>query len=446
MLNLFMKRGASIIILLFVVLFLAFSCRKDPSKIGLEVNPESDNLDLGIDTMVFFASYTVEYDTISTTNSSGLLLGSIDDPIFGKTQSSFFTQMNLASSNPQFGDNVRLDSVCLQLGYLGRWGDSTTMLTANVYLLEEQLQDSATYYANSALKYNPDPIGTLSFLDNPNDSVTVITSVDTATYPPFLSIRLDDKFGQSLIDNGAEYSSNVEFVALYPGIRVAVEKISGDFGKMLYFNPRSAMSKIVLYYTNADISTSYAFPINDKCLRFNKFDIDHTNADPDFVRQLTSASPTSELGDQRLYLQPLSGARVRVNFDGLKRLKEMPNIVLNEVRLELYVDDYDEKLPPPSQLSLLTYSEGKTNWILDANPYVNPKGYFGGEFDKSRKGYMMRITRHIQQLLIDDSLDDTPIYLEIDGSALVANRAVLFGNNPNESEKRARIKIIYTIY
>lgn len=443
-----MKKGAPLFLLLLILtlLSLTFSCRKDPSKIGLEINPESDNLDLGIDTMIFFASYTVEYDSMTTSNSSGLLLGSINDPIFGTTQASFFTQLRLEKNNPNFGTNATLDSVCLQLGYLGRWGDSTTMMTANVYLLEEAFEDSTTYYADSELRYIKDTIGQLTFLENIKDSVTVVTSQDTTTYPPFLSIRLNDTFGKKLLESVSDFSTNESFLEKFPGIHVAVEPVQGDFGKVLYFSPTSSLSKIVLYYSNTDAKTSFSFPINSSCIRFNKYDLDHSNAASEFAKQLNATEPTPDLGNERLYLQPLSGARVRVNLEGIERLREMENIVLNEVALELFVDGYDEHLPPPSQLSLLTYSEGKTNWLIDANPYSNPSGYFDGKFNESKKGYRMRITRYIQQLLLDETVGETDVYLEIDGSALVANRAVLFGNNPSDSEKRARIRVVYTVY
>ena len=120
-----------------IVMMLA--CRKDPSQVGYDIH-SPDEIELyGNDSIVFFVSYTVEHDSIATANLRTLVLGSINDPVFGSTQAAFNTQFRLSATNHYFGKEVRFDSICLQLGYSGRWGDAETMMTAHVYRLTDSL-------------------------------------------------------------------------------------------------------------------------------------------------------------------------------------------------------------------------------------------------------------------------------------------------------------------
>ncbi len=277
------------------------SCKKDPSKVGFEIQPPSEQIELyGNDTIVLFASYTVLYDSVVTSNLSTLVLGSLNDPVFGTTQAAFNTQMRLEKVDPTLGKNVRFDSICLQLAYSGRWGDSTTMLTAHVYRFTDSLWLNAdtssanvrdNYYAFDQVKYENVPLGSKTFLEQLYDSISLkrlLFKRNNAMHAPFLSIRLSDDFGKELLADSSLFITNTDFLNKYYGLRVAVEPVNGSLGKMLYFSPTSAETKLVLYYTNSDSSTYLNFPINDRCVRFNNYDTDHAMASADLQNQINN--------------------------------------------------------------------------------------------------------------------------------------------------------------
>jgi len=198
------------------VVIILSACYKDPSKVGFDIQPPSDQIELyGDDTTVLFVSYTVLHDSISTSNLNTLVLGSVNDPVFGSTQAAFNSQFRLSKTNPYFGKNVTFDSICLQLAYSGRWGDSATWMTAHVYRLTDSLwlnSDSTTggirdnYYAHDYIEYDPNPLGSKTFLDQPFDSVEMKRSWlkrFTGMHAPFLSIRLDDEFGKKLLEDSS---------------------------------------------------------------------------------------------------------------------------------------------------------------------------------------------------------------------------------------------------
>lgn len=445
---------------LFIIVFIIFvlsSCYKDPSKVGYGIQPPSDEIELyGNDSLVFFASFTVSHDSVSTSNMNTLVLGSINDPIFGTTQAAFNTQFRLSKTNPYFGENVRFDSICLQLGYSGRWGDSTTMMTAHVYRLTDSLWLNSdtlygsvrdNYFATDIIGYDPVPLGSKTFLDQPFDSVELKRfwlKRTTGMHAPFLSIRLNDNFGKELLNDTTLYVSNEDFLSKYYGLRVAVDPVSGSFGKMIYFNESSEETKLVLYYTNSDSSSNYSFVINDRCIRFNNYETDHSTACPDLQNQLNNPSPAS--GNQRLYLQPLSGVRIKVNFEGIEKLREKKRIVINEAKLYLnHAEEYNKELSPTQQLIIMVFDPKKGKEVVTLDSELG-SSYMGGKYISDKNRYEMRITRYLQKRILNPSMDDDNLYISISGASYSANRVVLFGNNPVEIEQKVKIRILYSEY
>ena len=453
----FMKYTRHYLLFIIAVIILLSACYKDPSKVGFDIQPPSDRIDLyGNDTAILFLSYTVEHDSVSTTNLKELLLGSMNDPVFGSTQAAFNSQFRLSKINPNFGKNVKFDSICLHLAYSGRWGDSTTMLTAHVYRLRDSLwlnSDSITnnYYATDKIEYDPIPLGTKTFLDQPFDSVNLKRfwlKRNTEMHAPFLSIRLDDKFGEELLRDSIIFESNDNFLKKYYGLRVAVDSVAaGSFGKILSFNPFSAETKLVLYYSNSETDTSYTFVIDkdNRAIRFNEYRINHTTACTDLQNQLNGASPA--LGNQRLYLQPLSGVRIKVNFEGIEKLREQweqdKNFVINEAKLYLNnAEPYDKNLPPSQELTIYTVKDGKTISTPDGI-----QGTLRVKFNSSKNRYEMPITRYLQKRILDSTMDNDNLYISVSGASSDPNRVVLYGNNPNpDNEKKVKIRILMSKY
>jgi len=441
------------------------ACHKDPSKVGFDIQPDSDYIELyGDSTSVVFASFTVEHDSITTTNLETLVLGSINDPVFGSTQAAFNTQFRLSTTNPNLGKDPILDSICLQLAYSGRWGDSTTWMTVSVYKLTDSLfinSDSTAgkirnnYYSTDVIGYDPDTLGTKTFLDQPFDSVELKRSWLkrlAGTHAPFLSIKLDNKYGEDLLSHiSKESANNNDLIKEFPGLHVAVDSVSGSFGKMLYFNVKSPETKLVMYYsyinttTNTRRDSSYAFVIDDKATRFNEYRVNHSVAQQDLQNQLSSTSPQS--GDQRLYLQPFGGVRIKVSFSGIEKLRERKNTVINEAKLYLNianVEPSDIDLPPVQQLAIYTINSSGTLILTDDNVSAV---YMGGKYDKDKNRYVMRITRYLQKRILNESMDNDNLYISISGASYHANRAVLYGNNPNDdNDKKVKIKILYSEY
>ena len=86
-----------------------FAC-DDPNVIGLDL-PGSARFTISNDSIQNFETSTISEDNLRSDESLHLLLGQINDPIFGLNQGGFITQMLLPSNNISEISNVIVDSV-----------------------------------------------------------------------------------------------------------------------------------------------------------------------------------------------------------------------------------------------------------------------------------------------------------------------------------------------
>lgn len=422
------------LIIIIILLITVISCKKDPSKVGLEVIPTSLEMDLNYDdSTVLLSAYTVKRDSMNTTKTEYFVLGSLNDPNFGLTRAAINTNFRLASTTQAFGTNAVADSICLYLSYSGSWGDSTCAITANVYELLDSLtiSDDVEYDARSEVNYDQTPVGTVTFVQNLSDSVMI----DNVNYPPLLSIKLSQSFAERMLADSLSFASNNAFLKSFYGLRIEAEQIN-SFGNMVYFNPVSTETKLVLYYSSDDTShATFDMVVNSNCVWFNNFYQTYTN--PDLLFDETTEHQDSISAKEKLYLQPLLGTRIRLNFTGFEQLRSKENIALNEVKLVLpNYSDYDASIAPPTRFIIYAINDGTESLILDAQT----NAYFDGYFNQSLNQYTIRLTRYFQQRILNPIMDDDELYLQIIGGAYRANSVVLKGND------FASLRIYYTEY
>ena len=145
------KQLLRILILVFVLGIGFYSCKKKDSYVGSStINPDALLNATIVDTFSF-NTYSIWEDSVITSTSSVALLGNYVDPVFGPVNSSFFTQLRLPSTSPNFGDlnSIVLDSFVLGLKYDGVYGTLEDQ-TFEVYELSDTLDVETFYYSFSS--------------------------------------------------------------------------------------------------------------------------------------------------------------------------------------------------------------------------------------------------------------------------------------------------------
>ena len=141
--------------ILFLFLFISvalISCKKKEYQLGSDLIDQNSLLEgTSVDTFDIL-SYSIIEDSIISDNASNVLLGSYNDPLFGAFSSSFYTQLRLASADPNFADpsTIVIDSFVIGLEYLGYYGELDDQ-TFEVYQLDESLSIDSTYYSFNSI-------------------------------------------------------------------------------------------------------------------------------------------------------------------------------------------------------------------------------------------------------------------------------------------------------
>jgi len=425
-----------------ILSFFVLSCSKEITPIGLDLVEPVDLLGMGYTDTVQITAYTIPDDSIYTHNLSVnnveyVQVGSMYDPIFGKTTANLYSQLYLTQSRTRFGNNPVFDSAFLYLPYYNTYGDTLTNMTFRVYRLTEDIQDSLHSFSYTKLSYDPEAIGQITFQPRPRDSAYYRGQKQA----PTLRIPINRKFGNAVlgISDTNVLNSNENFVKTFKGICIIAEtQNTPGKGSICTFRMPSDYFKLQMHYHNpGDTAKGYNFAISYNSSRFQNYDHNgYAEAVPMLRQQL--AGDTS-LGQQYLFAQGLGGAKIKIRFPNLAKWFDSEKIVINDAQLILGNSSVSTVFPRPSSLVLRGIGEnGSTSpvSIVDEN---EGSSHLDGTYDASSNTYRFRITRYVQQMLTG-KVRDNGFHLLVPASNINGARLVLNGTSSPQSDLKLYLR------
>lgn len=435
--NLITRRpGYFITGLLLVVLFFFSTCKKEPQELGLDL-VENNPLEVAFSDTTSVVAYSQREDSIRTDETSVALLGNMFDPVFGKTTAIVFTQISLSSASPDFGTNPQCDSLVFSLQYTGYYGDTTTPQTFRFYEITEQMYLDSSYYSNELLAYDPVALENHTFAPRPTDSVLV----DTTKFEPHLRFVMNPALGNLILTAPeSALDSNVSFREYFKGLAIVPDDVASGPGRgaLLYFNFYANISRINLYYHNdEEDSLVYRLSLNSTSnARFVHFDHHGYEDASDIFRQQTIMGDTT-LGQNQVYIQPMAGVKVKIEFPTLLNWVKENNIAVNEAQLIFYNQEPEGYYPAPVRLALYKLNDdGTLGFLIDQS---EGDTYFDGLYSGNR--YRFRINRYMQQVFNGDE-SNNGLYLFPSGASISASRVVL--NGSQSVADKITLQLIYT--
>lgn len=422
--------------LLLVVLFFFSTCKKEPQELGLDLI-ENNPLDVEFSDTTSVVAYSQLEDSLRTDETSVVLLGNTFDPVFGKTTAIVFTQISLSSASPDFGTNPQCDSLVFSLQYTGYYGDTTMPQTFRFYEITEQIYLDSSYYSNQQLAYDPVALENYTFTPHPTDSVLV----DTTKYEPHLRFTMNPALGDIILSAPeSALDSNVSFREYFKGLAIVPDDVAAEPGRgaLLYFNFYANISRINLYYHNdEEDSLVYRLSLNSTSnARFVHFDHQGYQDASDIFRQQTILGDTA-LGQSQVYIQPMAGVKVKIEFPNLLNWVKENNIAVNEAQLIFYNHEPEGQYPAPSRLALYKLNDdGTLGFLIDQS---EGDTYFDGRYSGNR--YRFRINRYIQQVFNGDE-SNNGLYLFPSSASINASRVVL--NGSHSAADKITLQLIYT--
>ncbi len=415
------------------------ACKKEVSTVGSSINPNGLNI-VTSDTFTV-KTYSVELDSINTDETSVGLLGAINDPEFGVIDCGIVTQIRLSSTSPNFGDVnlLTVDSVVLSLRYYSimNYGNLQN-LNFEVYEITDQLNIDDEYYPSSPVNITgTDLIKPGTSVVFPDPYTDAIVGQDTLS--PQLRLNLKTSFGDYLIANANQMTSNDNFTSFFKGLYIKVtdaSSLASGEGTVLYFSLEDALSKMVLYYTVGTEQKTFTFNINNKCARYNKMSVNRTGTNVDLVLNNT------ELGQEKYYLQG-TFIRPQVEFPYIMDLQKNGKVILNSATLIVPVQDYTGDQFHPSEKLYFGNIEDKyvTGYIKD----YNVKNDLVFTYDTDKKEFRFLMTQELQAILDGERENKGFRMFPLSFFGSTIERTIFNGANANLKDK-TRLEITYTTY
>ena len=401
-----------IYILALISSFLFFSC-SDSNVVGLEIQPNSDIIEIfngevinEIDSLnpplYSLLLSTHSEDSLRTDETTSLLLGSINDPIFGLNEGSFLTQISLSENNVDLGENPVVDSVVFSYSYSGYYGDLTSPTSIAVKYVDLNIYKDSVYYSNHQFS---------GAFASTEDLLLDFTISSDTSISPILKMTLDNSIGQQILDLGNSTLVDNETFQQNFGC-FSFNEYSSIANSIIYLNPSGSNSNFTIYYHNSISDTlSLSFALDGDAARINLFN----------DKPLSNLNINSEYS----YVQSMSGFRTNIEIENLDNLRlDLAGKSINHASLNFNVTDFDTYSPHDKLFLVRENSEGSNVFLTDFT--IEGDSHFKGELNGD--SYDFNISRYFHKLLNDTSYSNKLILIS-SGGAINAHRTIILNNS-----------------
>ncbi len=469
------------ITILFFIILLVSACRKSDSPVGIGLLPQTDLIGASYIEFTPDIAYSTynrnNYTLPSTRLSNSSLLGSINDPVFGRTDASIYCSFETSYNSGgigqiDFNGTPSLDSAVLTLTYNYQPGTSTIFvgdtadqLSLDVYPLQYNLSPDTTYYSTGNNYYytgtggyakNPIPYnatksllyGGHSFSFTPHLNWFAPLKKDTNVYgPPQLKLRLATDFAEGIFPSNI--TDNGKFQQAFKGLFITTKHS---------ILPQPAYGSIFFVYLDANSYVSFYYHVgNEKrppanficnggtCNRFSYFKHDYGIASSDLQTQLNTHYDTTKLNyANNLYIQGCAGVGIVLKFPNLAAwANSLPfNITINKAELALKTDRSNTNFynlttyPLPGRLYLEGDTLGGPKGLIE-DPYS-----FGGYYDLTNSQYLIELPNTVSQI-VNRKTVSTKFYVSAYNAALFQERLIIGGNSAT-TPYPVKLRVWYT--
>lgn len=425
-----------------LAVFLLSSCEEEPTKIGYDLLPESDFVQVrSIDTLSVW-SYSLYDEKVRTDNSSLGYLGSTYNPYFGTTTAELVTQVRF---KPEWDHRpFTVDSVKLFLKFMTVKGTPGIVHSMRISQITEQIYTDSVYYSTRQVQ-----------ADTLNGLVVELPVVAPDSINAIIK-TLPVEFGNILIGDTSMFfydNKKPDYRSSSKGLFFQILPSADPLLVSLYLEAPDTRSGLHTEYHNF-----FSVYVHDALGNKGEFlfILDANNKNASFMRishNFDTAEPEKTIQhindgyrDTLTYLQYLNGIYTKIVFPGLENIKNDPSfndIAVNKAALKIPVHFDGIHFKPstaPFQL-LLRYktSDGNKFFVPDYN-LDETSSYYGGRLDSVANVYNFNIAGFVQKYLDDVESGINP-ELEVFQAFSSTKSVALKGN---ESKEPIKFEFIYT--
>lgn len=410
------------------VAILFTACKKEWNELGSQL-VVSDDLELfSFDEQEIKIS-VVKEDSLRSLNTSTSYIGYLNDPYFGNTSASLYTEFRIPSTDVDFGLSAQADSIVLSLDIAGYYGDTLSPLTISVREMLETIETTTTDTLDvetvvniySTDDFDVDP----QILNNAQQEFLPIASSK-------LNISLSNTFAQQFLDaDSTNFADNEAFQSFFNGLYIAVDQ-GLENGLLLELDLLSESSKLTIYYHNEfSDSLSYDFQINSSADRMTRWSHDYSATEIESALNMEFVSQG--------YVQGGVGLRTYVELPDLNILKDS-NYVFHSAELIIpYIsNELDSIFYGPSKLGLAAVNSDGNLEVLTEDQNIQGSTYFDGNRDETTQTYSFNIARYIHKVVQEGYTNRLALYVPTS----VSQPQRLIINNNAQDGAGLRLKLL----
>ncbi len=412
----------------------------DPGELGMELLPNTDLISVRSIIDYNNPAFICSEDSLRTDETEKSLLGSMTDPLFGRTTIDLACQYRL-TYYPDYQEDAVADSVFLYLFYKNFYGDTLTPQKLTIYELDQPIYDTEKYYQDADLPaWKKEPsLGEITFIPKRKIAIDTLTgSIDTLYQT--LKIPLDRSLANKIVKADSTHLTDIDaFLGYFKGLYIEVAEVS-EKGTILTLDLLSNStingSAVLIHYheTNPESgepdTLSTPLIVTNMSARVNRYR--HDYSETPFAGQLDKEQTNAG----NLYLQSTGGLRSKVFLPGLNSWKDSVNVAINKAELVFRIDTTVSNLsafPPPNRLLLTIIDEDGQEFL--PKDYSFSSSYYGGTLNTSDYSYRFNIAQHIQEIL-KGNFTNNGFYLSTANKTGEYRRVVLEGEDQNGIELR----------
>lgn len=377
-----------------------WSCKKQTGNVIVEGQNTNSLQPFQTDTFTLF-SKTIDEDSMPGNNLSYLLIGAMNDPLFGYSKATAFAKTKIIEPLNNFPNTIEPDSALLFIPMVGNnnfYGNRASIQKLLIRINAEGFNGNRVYYQSDQLKTksNVSSVYTGRLFQEGIDSIGY--KKQKIKLPNGLLIKLSKEFAQYLQQMPSTAYQTTEGLNKYlPGI--SIQPISDDlppgeggYGVFDFKNEFSISdrAKILLYYNDTQ---TFVFGFDDQTKTLN-----YSQTGPyteEIIRELNGTTQSSEFS----YVQSLSGTKNKVEIPYLYNLIATGNVAINKAEIVFHIAD-NTATPnyyAPPRLNLfqpLSSSSNRNSLTKDGGSST-----FGGLLNEKGYYYKFDVTRQIQSIL-----------------------------------------------
>ena len=423
-----------------------WGCTNDINDLGKDLLLPGDLVQVRNYSEKNIKAYTVSDGNQRTDEPGYNLLGTFNDPLFGKSTADFACQFRLSAypdslKTPSI--NPVIDSLVLVLLYKDVYGDTLTPQQLKVYELASDLDIDLKYFQDTNLKNmsKAELVGAKNYipkfkLDSLSTTYGSTKAAPKDTTVQEIRIKLDQKLITKLMSaDSLTWSDNDKFIKYFKGLYIEAGDLTQG-GAVMKVGALAAGSNMAIHYhTNKTDSLTYIYAINESCARVSRFAHDYSKTE--FAANLDKTN----VQDSLIYLQTTGGLRTKIFIPDLGTWSDSTNFAINRAELIFQVDSTITdltKLVPNEQLVLTAIDkDGKEYFPSDL---AFSSLYYGGTYNSTDKTFRFNIAKHMQEV-IEKKKENYGFYLSTAFRSATFRRVVLKGAT---SKTGIKLEIAYS--